>query len=573
MGAAALAGSSGGTANRLLLVVSGCYTSAKHDFPFVFHPTGLVISGSAAFGMVVGNFLLNAGFAAFCFSVFCAGRRFSAVTSSSYLHNLDIQGFLRLPSFPLLLFALLYQGSALGSMALIYDPPSTIAFAAGLCSAVFCVMVPLLVFCEVRKGVPSLAFFKEDDRYTGFGWRMLIGKGEWVSTTPKVLYAHRFQSVLTVYNEDKAWFGLVRFGSSFALAALSAPVTEDFMSCGHVKLCSALVVLMELAAMIRVWPYAMSRDALAGMVISFSEGGGMLLMAAGYYASDPYNWTHSMATVFFQAAMYTVIAQMLLDLATEAFVSCTRRRARLQDLVFAGFWSGDGSKLGDSTFLPFSEPRCFGKGGSLPAGVELSPGLSLFSTEAGGGRPGASARRLSVSLVSSSPSEFVFPPQMMDDPLLSPTLSQTSLLTDGLYSSSLRSAVQSSPEVPAPAMPVGRRNRRLASVAIQPVRVPSPPESHHHQGPSSQPWDDAGQRSSLLSPRASATPEQRNLSNTVTLPLSAAARRVRRSPLPQVTSPTASSAPHAFRLRSTSSVWSAPSLAASSRMERARTAI
>ncbi|KAJ9456620.1 hypothetical protein DIPPA_20396 [Diplonema papillatum] len=552
VGTAALAGNSGGSGNRLLLVVSGCYTSAKHDFPFVFHPTSLVILESPAFGMVVGNLLLNAGFSAFCFLVLSAGRRFHAVTSFPHLRNLDIQGFLRLPSLPLLVFALLYQGSALGSMALIYDPPSTIAFVVGLCSAAFCVIVPVLVVCEVQKSVPSLAFFKEDDRYTGFGWRMAIGNGEWVSTTPKVLWAHRFQSVLTMYSEDKAWFGSMRFGSSFALAALSAPVTENSTSCGHVKLCSALVVLMELATMSWVWPYAKSRDALADMVTTLLEAGGMLFMAAGYYVGDLHHWTHSTATILLTAAMFTVGIRVLLDLGTEAFVFFTERRARLQELVFLGCRSGDGGVLGD---VPSSnEPRGFGKEKStsitlqLPdnsqgGGIELSPRGSMFSTEATALKLSASARQLSASLISSSPSDFVFTP-LGDDPmdgalLVSPTLSYTSVLGDGRFSSSLRSPRRSSPRVHSPVTPVGRRSQRLASMGIKPLLVPltSSPESHLHG------LDDRRQqRSSFLSPLAEVSPPpapqiRRNLSSTVTMPLSASCRLVRKSqPMPQTTS-------------------------------------
>ncbi|KAJ9456619.1 hypothetical protein DIPPA_20405 [Diplonema papillatum] len=502
--------------------------------------------------------------------VFCAG--------------LDIQGFLRLPSLPLLVFALLYQGSALGSMALIYDPPSTIAFVAGLSSAAFCVIVPVLVVCEVRKSVPSLAFFKEDDRYTGFGWRMAIGNGEWVSTTPKVLWAYRFQSVLTMYIGDKAWFGSLRFGSSFALAALSAPVTEDYTSCGHVKLCSALVVLVELATMSWVWPYAKSRDALADVVTTISEAGGMLFMAAGYYAGEPQHWTHSTATVLLTAAMFTVGIRVLLDVATEAFVVFTRRRARLQELVFTGCRSGDGGVLRG---LPsFNEPRGFGKGkatrvtlqlpdNSQGGGIELSPRGSMFSTEATALKLGASARQQSSSVISSSPSDFVFTPlgdDPMDPPLLvSPTLSRTSVLGDGRFSSSLWSPRRSSPSVHSPVTPVGRRSQRLASVRTNPLLVPltSSPEFHVPG------LDDRRQqRSSFLSPLAEGSPPaqpqvQRNTPSTAVLPLSASCRLVRKSqPMPPTTSATTpSEAQLPPRRGRASTVRTASTAAASSRMD------
>ncbi|KAJ9456621.1 hypothetical protein DIPPA_20409 [Diplonema papillatum] len=498
--------------------------------------------------------------------------------------GLDIQGFLRLPSLPLLVFALLYQGSALGSMALIYDPPSTIAFVVGLCSAAFCVIVPVLVVCEVRKSVPSLAFFKEDDRYTGFGWRMAIGNGEWVSTTPKVLWAHRFQSVLTMYSGDKAWFGSMRFGSSFALAALSAPVTENPTSCGHVKLCSALVVLMELATMSWVWPYAKSRDALADVVTTLLEAGSMLFMAAGYYAGDLHHWSHDTASALLTAAMFTVGLRVVLDLGTEAFVFFTERRARLQELVFLGCRSGDGGVLED---IPSSnEPRGFGKEKStsitlqLPdnsqgGGIELSPRGSMFSTEATALMLGASARQLSASLISSSPSDFVFTP-LGDDPmdgalLVSPTLSHTSLLGDGRFSSSLRSPRRSSPRVHSPVTPVGRRSQRLASMGIKPLLAPSTssPESHLHG------LDDRRQqRSSFLSPLAEASPPpkpqiRRNLSSTVVLPLSVSCRPVRKSqPMPQTTSAsTPSEAQLPPRRRRAYTVRTASTAAASSRMD------
>ncbi|KAJ9455308.1 Adhesive plaque matrix protein [Diplonema papillatum] len=564
----ALAGSTGGSANRLLLVVSGCYTKEKHDFPFTFHPTGLVISGSPAFGMVVGNFLVNAGFSAVCFLVLSAGRHFRAVTSSSYLQNLDIQGFLRLPSLPLLVFTLLFQGSALGSMILIYDPPSAIALVAGLCSVAFCVAVPVLVFFKVRKGVPSLAFFMRDDRYIGFGWRFVIGKGEWVSAAPRLRWAHRYRSVLTLYREDKAWFGSLGFGSSFALAALSAPVTEDYTSCGHVKLCSALVVLIELAAMSWVWPYSRSRDALADMVISFSEGGGMLLMATGYYKGEPYHWTHSMASILLMAAMFTVMVQMLLDLATEAFVFFTQRRVRLQELVFARSRCSLDSVLSGKRVSSKDDevPFLFGKDDvtsitlllpdNSPGDIELSPRHSMLATETNGGKLNASARQLSASFISSSPSDCVFPQQddSADAPLLlSPTVSHASLSGEGLRSPSVRSARRSrSPSLAfagqaAAGGSLGKRLRRLSSGGVSaaaPLEVPQDPHFH--------PSDDFGRsrRCSFLSPRAS-PPEEYCFSSTLELPLSPAGalrsqaqpRVNRRSqPLPRVTSPLSSSA-------------------------------
>ncbi|KAJ9456617.1 hypothetical protein DIPPA_20404 [Diplonema papillatum] len=435
--------------------------------------------------MVIGNFLLTAGFAAVSFLVLSAGRHFRAVTSFSCLHNLDIQGFLRLPSLPLLVFTLLYQGSALGSMALIYDPPSAVAFTVGLCSVVLCIVVPLLVFCEVGKGVPSLAFFKDDDRYTGFGWRFMIGKGEWVSTTPDVHYAHRFQSVLTVYSEDKAWCGYLRFGSSFALAALSAPVTVDYVYCGHVKLCSALVVLIELAAMIRVWPYAKPRDALADMVTSLLEAGGMLLMAAGFYADDPYHWTHGMAAVLLTVAVLSVGVWVLFDLATEAFVFFTSRRVRLQESVYAGAQSGGAAARGKEKSMSISV--------QLPdhsdGGTELSPRPSMFSTEASPRKLGASARQQSCA--SSSPSDYMFLTQA-DDTLLSPTLSHASVHGDGMLNSSLRSTFRTSP------------NHRFASRGSPSLLLPAASPEPHLHGPATQllPLDER-RRSSFLSPRAS----------------------------------------------------------------------
>ncbi|KAJ9455307.1 hypothetical protein DIPPA_33506 [Diplonema papillatum] len=333
--AAALSSANGGAkATKLILASSGCYVTDDQRFPTAFHPTAITVSGSAVLGMVLGNYGLVLGFCALCYAVLCVVRFMGPRLLPSAFDGLDIQGFLRLPAAPLLLFTFVFEGTCLGCVMLMLTAPSTGSLVIGIFAFAGCMLVPVAVFGKIRANVPQKAAYVVDHVYTGRVWAFLIGPGEWVSVSKANHWVDRWASVMRTFREDVVWYIFVDYASMLALAAMAAVKTEDYVSCGHVKFFSSFVFLIELVSESYTRPHCRGRDNATDFVILVLQTVGLLCTGIGFYLEQPKHAVHTAAMWCFYATWACLTLKIAADLVTEIYVLATRRRSRLQDQAF-----------------------------------------------------------------------------------------------------------------------------------------------------------------------------------------------------------------------------------------------
>eukprot|EP00754_Rhynchopus_humris_P013548 Rhum_TRINITY_DN14333_c3_g1::Rhum_TRINITY_DN14333_c3_g1_i1::g.81316::m.81316 len=326
-----------GAATQLVVVSGWCRTSDHHDrLPVTLNPTGLVIGGQPAAGMIVGNVAITLGFLVLCSIVLCVVKSIGPSNVAAKVEeSMDAQGVLRFPSAPLFVFQLTFQGTTLGGMILVLSPPDTWAFALGACTVLASMLVPLFVFARVARDIPKRAVYLRDAEVTP-PMRLLIGQGEWVNREKNADWVHRYSSVVRTYRQPMAWYALIEFAGSFTLAAIHAVKTESLAACGHAKVASAVVFLILLVLEATLWPHARFRDSFADFVALGAQFSAMLAMAYGYYRGENGNaWTFSVANHMLAGAVAIIFTKALLDVITEVYILFSGRRRRLQALYYS----------------------------------------------------------------------------------------------------------------------------------------------------------------------------------------------------------------------------------------------
>ncbi|KAJ9458469.1 hypothetical protein DIPPA_34246 [Diplonema papillatum] len=337
-GASLASANIGAAAALLVLVSSGCYATHNQEFSMALSPLQLKVQGSTALGMILGNFLIMcictvAAYAACRLLHVCKLKLMSA---NEKMMKRDARGWLRFPSAPLVVFTLLFQGTTLGTFLVLLDPPTTFALLVAIMSLTICVTVPLVVFSRILPSIPKSARYDMDRDLKGPVINFFLGPGEWVSVKREKHWANRFSSVIRPYSATVPWYGFVEYCASLSLSAMSATMVDNYPACGHIKLFSGLIFLVELIVIVTVQPYARLRDTLAFAVITFAEMVAMFLMSVGFYHGEATHWTHIAAAAFLLIALVVIGIKLLTDIICEVYLAIKDRRLRLQRLAFGG---------------------------------------------------------------------------------------------------------------------------------------------------------------------------------------------------------------------------------------------
>ena len=329
---AVLSGGSVG-AIRLAVIAGPCRIDDKQ--PFLFHPLQFSVGGSQAVGAVVGNFTIILGFFVVCAIVLQLLTFLSLGNRSPYLAALfsetDAQGLLRLPSAPLVVFQILYQGTSLAGMQLIESGEANVWRQVLGCSTVFvCFAVPLLLLRIVGRAIPTKAVYflsRSNEEVTRHALiKSIIGPGEWVSVDRGNLWANRYSSLLRAYRPECVFFSFVDYASSLALAAIQRIPVENNIQCGHVKLFSGFIFIIILIIECIYWPHARSRDSLIDFVFLALQAFALLTIAVGFYASYVYTAATVLSSKLLLCAGALLMLKVLIDLFTEIYVIAIRRR-------------------------------------------------------------------------------------------------------------------------------------------------------------------------------------------------------------------------------------------------------
>ena len=337
--AVALLGSAQGGAGAMKLVIVSipCLygeNSAKR-FPRALNPIGMSLDGSESLGALAGNTALMFGCVFLSLLLLqlakTCGKHFFTTSS---LANLDTQGFLRLPSAPLLLFQLLYQSIAFSAMNLSLHPRHPHEGFVGVVAVFLCLCVPVLTLRKVVSGMKEgFGVYATAKERTSTALVFAIGKGEWVNTNATQLFVQRYSSVMRTFAQKTYWFFFLELAAAFTLAAIQSVEPLRMFGCGHMKAFSALVLFVMMALEVALSPHCRFRDSVAGVLLNGTLCAAAVLMAVAYYHEDEEFWTLTLAATIFVISVVLFMMKICADLLTELYVFLTRRRTTLQEDV------------------------------------------------------------------------------------------------------------------------------------------------------------------------------------------------------------------------------------------------
>ena len=344
-----LSASAAGLAGSLLVTTQECkiYGDRSH-YPLALHPTQISVAGSEAAGMVVGNLGSCLAFLVLHF-VAC---KLASLLQTCALRTVfrsrgdvpfveDVQGFMRFPGGPALLFQVLYQGAAVGSLQLAYSPPTVMLNYLGVCALIVCVAVPVYLF---RTWVLESAVFGttvKDPRTAGFGkWKrrvlhFMLGPSEWVSLTKTRMWTLRYSAVIRSYRLGCLWYHFLQYASMFAVAAIQAFTPTSYIACGHIKLASFCVIFIMLVVLVEAKPYARARDVVMDGTVMTFQCVALIFMAVGYYREKPQDLLFQGATVLLLFGVVCLLVKVAVGFVCEVYVMVVCRRDRLQRRYFA----------------------------------------------------------------------------------------------------------------------------------------------------------------------------------------------------------------------------------------------
>ena len=327
-----LSGASPGPAVRLALIADTCGEGVSD----LLHPTGLVVDGSPALGMFVANMAITAGAAVLSLVVLAAVVPIGRRITPRFFEGLDTQGFLRLPSAPLVIFQFFYQGIALAGMSLLLQPGTTVHKLIGVSSILFCISVPIVLFRVVHANVPEHAVLACAANRKSSALVALIGTGEWVNTREDTMWVQRYSSVVRSYKQDRAWFGVVEFAASFAISAVHSVGPDSRLQCGHVKMATAAIFVVLLLCECFLWPHARHRTAAFDCTLIGLQTFAMVFIALDHYRGVSEDLT-GIASLLLLAGTVVLGLQVVLDVLAEGHIFFTKRRALLQEDVYTQY--------------------------------------------------------------------------------------------------------------------------------------------------------------------------------------------------------------------------------------------
>ena len=389
---------------NIVLAVQNCGLgtfAGDTELPFLLHPTGWEPWGSKPAGMVIGNFAIVGGFGLMAFLCVHFVSKVGGSLLPELFNGLDTMGFMRFPSAPLFVFQFVAQGMCLGGMNLVMQGSNIGAVMLGLVACVVCAAVPIMVFIEVRKGVPSQAIYMIETPAPSLPMRVLIGTGEWVSKYEGNHWVHRWASMVRTFKQRCAWYCVVEFAGTFILAGLLASSPTTLEGCGNVKIASACVFLVQIALEAILWPHVRQRDCVFGFVILSLQAGGTGAAAVVYYKNEKDKHAPDVSAALLLVATIVFMFKVVLDASAELIIFLRRRRNKMQEAAYNKF-SGkiDQEDLLETlvmTEIVSNTPQS-GSGDLAGSGVmELSP-----RTGSGSGLFDHTARSEDVGLVSAS---------------------------------------------------------------------------------------------------------------------------------------------------------------------------
>ncbi|KAJ9464597.1 hypothetical protein DIPPA_06984 [Diplonema papillatum] len=332
-GAALLSGPAAASASMLLFLIDGTCGGREVQLSWIQHPTRLVVGGSVALGVVIGNFLL----------VFAVGlvlrlavnivTRVPCITQR--LSVRDVRALVRFPAAPLFLMLFWYQGTVYGAFYLLFHPSATWQALLGFAASCVLLAAPFLLALKIDRNVPRYgqagrAYYREDSVEGRPLFLFFFGPGEWVSKEKDCLWGQRYQTMIKRYRQRFAWFSLVDFLAMALVAAATAISPKTAVPCGHVRVALCIISFATLVLEVLLKPHARGSDNVADTARLTFQTAALLFMAAGFYSENGNHWGFDASVVCFMGAIGVILVKVLVDAVAELYQFRIKRRSRIQ---------------------------------------------------------------------------------------------------------------------------------------------------------------------------------------------------------------------------------------------------
>eukprot|EP00659_Diplonema_papillatum_P017783 gene17783-27396_t len=321
----------------LLLLDSDC----DGDLPelnWLQHPTQLEIGDSFALGIVAGNA------AVFCI-VAMLTRIIALVLSSRGMHEgrsgVDMHHAITFPSAPYYILLLLYQGTALGALFLVFSSSDGFEKALGITVSVVLLALPGWVVYRVPTAIPTEGAGGKGYYYAPLTaaptklTEAFLGAGEWVSTAAGGDWVQRHRAMVVGYSQACTWFSIVEVLAMGFTAGVVATAPEHPRSCGHGRLLICLCHLGVALFIGRLKPYCKRRDNICHTARFAVQGLASGCLAVAFYEEHNGAGAFDVASVGYGLAVAIFVVTIIADIVSEGWVFMDKRREKLQDAARA----------------------------------------------------------------------------------------------------------------------------------------------------------------------------------------------------------------------------------------------
>ena len=338
VGAVLTGGTGVGFAIRTAMVGADC----AQELPATMNPTGLVVYGNPALGALLANMGITAGVAllALCvLRIFAFALRPREGTNQGCLtrvfKTLDLQGVLRLPSAPFVVFQIFFQGMTASAMNLVMYPKDWWNVPIGVAALVLCVLVPLYFVRIVLRDIPHDAVYAiatERIQPQNLLVQLLLGPGEWVNRYADKLWVQRYSGLVRFYTQPCCWYFIVDLAGSFAISAIFSTAPSTMVGCGHAKLATGVVFLVLLYTILVLSPHARPRDDAAFIMLVGMQAIASFFLAAAFYGVST-KFCAEIATWLLDFTLYIFLVKIVLDGMSEVYILWSGRRTTLQENI------------------------------------------------------------------------------------------------------------------------------------------------------------------------------------------------------------------------------------------------
>eukprot|EP01062_Namystynia_karyoxenos_P069429 TRINITY_DN6492_c0_g1_i1.p1 TRINITY_DN6492_c0_g1~~TRINITY_DN6492_c0_g1_i1.p1 ORF type:complete len:1015 (+),score=97.60 TRINITY_DN6492_c0_g1_i1:68-3046(+) len=292
---------------RVVILTSGCTMKEAADLPWSLHPTQLAIEGFTRpmhAGCVVANL---------CIVAAAAGLHFLAtvvVQRAMRKRRSEARGMLRFPTVPVLVLAVLSQGSTFAGAGMIRHASAIMDVSMGIIALVVGAWLPVTVLHAGRRS-QRRAVYKLDPGARSGCKRLWLGSGEWLSLP----------------NEKKVnTFRVERWGIAFRAAlpykhgvlALDIALTQavafsaglgggSCQACGHMRIGDTVAALALAAVVLRQRPYSLPWRIPVTVAAQLLIATGAFILALGFLSSSC-GGNDAVAAVFIAAGgLFTLV--------------------------------------------------------------------------------------------------------------------------------------------------------------------------------------------------------------------------------------------------------------------------